>query len=131
MCRWLMLALLLALAASTAHAEPMHPSVPVLIEQYPYGVVVTGLDPRGDGFLAVKSGPGLNYDRIDKLYNKSRVYVVGRRGDWYAVVYLDEKTVDCSLPDEGTSFTTFRGMPYKGPCRSGWVHRRWVRVIAG
>jgi uncharacterized protein YgiM (DUF1202 family) len=131
MCRWLMLVLLLALAALTAHAEPRHPSVPVLIEQYPYSGVVTGLDPRGDGFLAVKSGPGLNYDRIDKLYNKSRVYVVGRRGDWYAVVYLDEKTVDCNLPDSGTSFTTFRDMPYTGPCRSGWVHRRWVHVIAG
>jgi hypothetical protein len=99
MCRWSMLALLLALATSTAHAEPRHPSVPVLIEQYPYSGVVTGLDPRGDGFLAVKSGPGLNYDRIDKLYNKSRVYVVGRRGDWYAVVYLDERTVDTRYPE--------------------------------
>jgi hypothetical protein len=105
-------------------------SVPVLIEQYPYHGVVHDLDPQG-GFLAVKSGPGLNYDRIDKLHNKSRVYIVGRRGDWYAVVYLDERTVDCNLPSEDVSFTTFRGMPYTGPCRSGWVHRRWVHVIAG
>jgi hypothetical protein len=53
-------------------------SVPVLMEQYPYDGVVHDLD--AGGFLAVKSGPGLSYDRIDKLYNKSRVYVVGRRG---------------------------------------------------
>jgi hypothetical protein len=45
--------LLLALATSTVHAEPRHPSVPVLIQQYPYDAVVT-VDPRGDGFLAVK-----------------------------------------------------------------------------
>jgi hypothetical protein len=48
--------------------------VPVVIESDDdtapcAGGVVVDLDPHGDGFLAVKAGPGLNYARIDKLYN--------------------------------------------------------------
>jgi hypothetical protein len=121
---------MLAAVLGTAEAKDRIPRVPVLFEQYPYDAMVHDLDPYG-GFLAVQSGPGLNYDRIDKLYNKSRVYLVGQRGDWYAVVYLDERTVDCNLPSQDVSFTSFRDMPYTGPCRSGWVHRRWVSVIAG
>jgi hypothetical protein len=71
----------------------------------------------------VKSGPGLNYERIDKLYHKFRLDVVGRRGDWYAVVYLDEKqATDCNLPDQLTPFATFRDMPYRGRVvRAGFI----------
>lgn len=36
---------------------------------------VRGLDPKGDGFLAVRVGPGSNYRMIDRLYNGDRVYV--------------------------------------------------------
>lgn len=38
--------------------------------------VVTGLNPRGDGFLAVKAGPGLDFKRIDKVFNGTQVYSV-------------------------------------------------------
>jgi hypothetical protein len=38
--------------------------------------VVLGLDPRGDGFLAVKAGPALRYKRIDKLYNGEEAYLL-------------------------------------------------------
>jgi hypothetical protein len=24
-----------------------------------------------------------------------------------------------------------RSRPYNGPCRSGWVHKRWVELFAG
>ena len=44
------------------------------------------LDPSGDGFLAVKGGPGLNYDRIDELYNGEKVYLRVATGDWFGVV---------------------------------------------
>jgi hypothetical protein len=90
--------------------------------------VVMGLDPRGDGFLAVKAGPGLNYDRIDKLYNGAQVYICGSRGDWFAIVYdrAGEWTAGCNVMSPWP-----RSMPYTGPCRWGWVHRRWIEVVAG
>src|SRR4051794_31849558 len=61
--------------AAAAQDAPIRPQVPVIIGGHAdydscggTGVVVD-LDPHGDGFLAVKSGPGLSYPRIDKLYN--------------------------------------------------------------
>ena len=48
---------------------------------------VMGLNPRGDGFLAVKSGPGLEFARIDRIYNGQNVTICDQRGVWYGIVY--------------------------------------------
>ncbi len=87
--------------------------------------VVTGLDPRGDGFLAVKSGPGLGYRRIDKLFNGEKIWVCGSRGDWLAIVY-SRGGRDCNVASPWP-----RTLPYTGPCQPGWAYRRWVAVYAG
>jgi hypothetical protein len=128
---------MLAALAAASFISPAHawerPAVPVVITADPgYDVcgngVVQALNPHGDGFLAVKGGPGLDYPRIDKLYNGEEVYLCGYRGDWFAVVYPDRggdpSACNVSTPWRNT-------MPYTGPCRSGWVHRRWIQVIAG
>src|SRR3954449_12304238 len=63
---------------TTAREAPIRPQIPVIIggdagyDACSSNGVVVGLDPNGDGFLAVKSGPGLSYPRIDKLYNGDR-----------------------------------------------------------
>jgi hypothetical protein len=87
--------------------------------------VARGLDPRGDGFLAVKAGPGLRYKRIDRLYNGDQVYICGTSGRWFAIVYTRDRT-DCNV-----STPWARSMVYTGPCRSGWAHKRWIKLIAG
>ena len=111
-----------------AGAQPPAP-VPVIIEARDidpcsYGRV-HGLDPKGDGFLAVKSGPGVAYARLDKLIENRTVYICGERGDWYAIVYpgLAE---DC-----GVSSPWSKSRSYTGPCKAGWVHRRWIEILAG
>jgi hypothetical protein len=76
------------LVALFGGASAQRPSVPVVIESDDddapcAGGVVVDLDPHGDGFLAVKAGPGLNYAHIDKLYNNG----AQERGDWWAIVY--------------------------------------------
>jgi len=49
---------------------------------------IVGLDPNGDGFLSVRSGPGGKpYREIDRLYNGNRVFVCDDKGPWLAVVY--------------------------------------------
>src|SRR6516164_533756 len=45
------------------------PSVLVLMDRYAWDGVVHGLS-AGD-YLAVRSGPGVNYSQLDKLYLKS------------------------------------------------------------
>lgn len=115
--------------ASTAHAWTP-PQVPVVItadfdtDSCGSGTVL-GLDPHGDGFLAVKSGPGIDYDRIDKLYNGENVALCAKVGPWFGIVYTKTRQ-DCNV-HTGWSVTA----PYTGPCRSGWVHEKWIGNVAG
>ena len=126
--RLVLLTALLA-SASTAFAQTR---VPIMIEGSEYdpcgsGIVV-GLDPSGDGWLAVKAGPDLQSARIDKLYNGQRVYICAFAGEWIGIVYQSrsdaEETCGVTTPWPET-------MPYTGPCRWGWAHRRWIKIIAG
>lgn len=62
---------------------------------------VMGLDPNGDGFLAVRTGPGSNYPMIGQVHNGDRVGTFERRGGWYAISF--------------------------GPNnRLGWAHGNWL-----
>jgi hypothetical protein len=86
---------------------------------------VRGLNPRGDGFLAVRTGPGRKYPMVDRLYNGHQVYFCDDHGEWIGIVY-GEHVQDC-----GVSSPLPRRQPYKGPCQSGWAHRNWLVLIAG
>jgi hypothetical protein len=88
--------------------------------------VIVGLDPKGDGFLSVQSGPGGRpYREIDRLYNGNSVHICGQRGKWLSIVYPANGR-DCGI---STPWPT--RLPYTGPCRYGWVHSRYVRLTAG
>ncbi|EAQ02887.1 hypothetical protein OB2597_15935 [Pseudooceanicola batsensis HTCC2597] len=80
---------------------------------------VQGLNPDGDGFLSVRSGPGSHFRKLDEVYNGDRLTIYEARGDWFGVVYRDDGS------DFGCS-TTPRPLPYRF---KGWVHRNWVRVL--
>lgn len=86
---------------------------------------VMGLDPHGDGFLAVKSFPSIQASRIDKVYNGQNLSICEQQGDWYAVVY-SKRRQECNV---NTPWA--KTMPYTGPCASGWVHKRWIGNLAG
>jgi hypothetical protein len=94
------------------------------------GGVIVGLNPRGDGFLSVRSGPGGNYSEMDRLYNGNVVQICGYRGAWMAVIYPADGTAA-----DGTNCGTGRPWPtrqsYTGPCKYGWVSSRYVKGIAG
>lgn len=81
---------------------------------------VHGLKAGGDGFLAVRSGPGTQYRKIDELHNGDVVVVYEVRDKWAGVVYRTE-TIDCGS-------TVTRPVPYGN---KGWVHTNWLRDLAG
>ena len=86
---------------------------------------VTGLKVNGDGFLAVRTGPGTNYKMIDKIHNGQEVYLCDWDGKWIGVLYT-KKNTDCfSRHVHGTR------QKYNGRCWNGWVHRNWVELLAG
>jgi hypothetical protein len=121
----------LALACLPAATVAQGARVPVIAGQiHGYDAcglvgVVRGLDPRGDGFLAVRAGPGSNYDKVDEVYDDQLLTVCDDRGKWLGVVYSHE-TEDC-----GVSTPWPRPAAYTGPCRSGWVYRTYVKDFAG
>lgn len=87
---------------------------------------IVGLDPHGDGFLSVRSGPGGRPHReIDRLYNGNLVAICAKRGPWLGVIY-GPKPIDCNVTTPWAI-----GQPYTGPCRSGWIHGRYVSILAG
>ena len=83
---------------------------------------VTGLKADGDGFLAVRSGPGSGHAKLDELHNSDRVWLFDQKGEWIGIVYGVEE-LSCS-PVE-----TDREVKTDG--KKGWVHENWIEVLAG
>lgn len=84
---------------------------------------VARLNPNGDGFLAVRSGPSTDHGKIDELYNGDIVFLCDQDGRWHGVVYGAQ---DC-----GVGSPIPRRQAYNGNCRAGWIFDRYVDVIAG
>lgn len=118
-------ALALSGMSSTLNAQQL--SVPVMeravddLDSCGYGKIV-GLKADGDGFLAVRSGPGSRYSKIDEVHNGDDVWLFEQKGNWIGIVY-DVSSVSCSPIDAD------RPASHKG--KKGWVHKNWVQLIAG
>jgi hypothetical protein len=121
--------LVVGLAAAPAFAQT-RPSVPVMVggdadlDACATLSEIVGLNPRGDGFLSVRSGPGTRHAELDRLTNGARVYSCAEQGEWIGIIYPFSRRCGVATP-----WPVERA--YEGPCRSGWVHRRFVRGIAG
>ncbi|WP_062117713.1 hypothetical protein [Aureimonas sp. AU40] len=88
---------------------------------------IARLDPKGDNFLSVREGPSSKHRERDRLSTGALVTICDERGPWRGIVYPAPGTeADC-----GVSSPQATRSPYRGPCRSGWVHSRFVDVVAG
>jgi hypothetical protein len=119
-------------AGATIEREThVRPRVPVMIQaDHSFDACfgsgkVKGLDPNSESFLAVRSGPGWKFSRIDKLHTADQVYLCVESGDWFGVVYTKTRQ------NSNVSTPRQKSVPYTGPCRSGWVHKRWIELLAG
>lgn len=110
---------------SMAFAE--EPEVPVMmlaegdLDTCGVGKVV-GLNPKGDNFLAVRSGPGAKFRQLDKIHTNDLVWMFQYTGDWIGVVYGSDD-ISCS-PIKADK-------PYVGPGKKGWVFKKFITLIAG
>ncbi|MEP3279221.1 MAG: caspase family protein [Stappiaceae bacterium] len=69
----------------------------------PFTHVVSGLDPQGDGFLALRNGTTRNAARIAKMRDGTRLEVFQQRGAWFNV-------------------RTEKGLV-------GWAHSNWITPV--
>ena len=99
----------LVLAGGMAEAQQLDVEFPIPEDGQAAGCAgsqVAGLDPNGDGFLAVRTGPGTDFRKIDELHNGDTVRTCAKSGAWI-------------------------GVYYGKPRRVGWVHGKWLVAGAG
>ncbi len=99
----------LSIAATAASAQQLDVEFRIIEDDQAAGCpgsIVAGLDPAGDGFLAVRTGPGTDYRKIDELHEGDEVRTCAASGPWIGVYYGQ-------------------------PRRKGWVHGRWLAQVAG
>lgn len=89
---------------------------------------VSGLNPRGDNFLAVRAAPSTNARMLERLRKGHRVEVCEKTGGWLGIVYDADPN---GQRDCGTGSPVPRPRAYRGPCLSGWVASRYVTIVAG
>lgn len=53
---------------------------------------VTGLDPRGDNYLSLRTGPGTRYQEIARMGPNTRLTILGRSGSWLNVTLTTGRT---------------------------------------
>ncbi|MEM9630014.1 MAG: caspase family protein [Pseudomonadota bacterium] len=71
---------LFAATRLSAGSPPAAPSPSLSGQAY-----VTGLDPRGDNFLSLRTGPSTRYQEIARLRENTPLTILGRSGSWLNV----------------------------------------------
>ena len=90
-----------------------------------YLFTTRGIDKHGDGFIAIRSGPGSKYS-IKNKFVKNGKQVVGcdSVGNWIGIIYADKDTWQgCGLDSDSSEKTH----PYRGPCKTGWVYKKYLK----
>lgn len=120
-------AALIAFASFINFAQAQQLDVPVIehadenLDTCSYAQI-SGLKADGDGFLAVRSGPGSNYTKLDELKNNDKIWLYDQHGDWIGIVYGTDN-IECSSIDEDREIQT--------DGKKGWVHQNWIEFLAG
>ncbi|MDO6416137.1 SH3 domain-containing protein [Sphingomonas sp. BIUV-7] len=116
-------------AALVAPANPANGGVPVRVggtgHEDACGSLVQVGNLGSRSFLAVRDGPGTRFRMLDQLRIGRPLTVCEERGQWLGVIYGDGNA-DCAVYTPRPRRTA-----YPGPCRSGWVHGRYVKLVAG
>jgi uncharacterized protein YgiM (DUF1202 family) len=80
---------------------------------------------QADTYLFVRSGPGMQFSKIDRLKDEAVVYVCDEKSDWVQIFYSGPGRPCVADSPVGILSTK------ENICKSGWVKRKWVNVIAG
>lgn len=97
---------------------------------------VSGLKGGKGSFLSLRIGPAASLKEIARL-NQGQLMIPIMQGDpeWLGVIVAPPGARDAEAiaaacrVDEATAATLPEQSPYRGPCRSGWVARRWVKMV--
>jgi len=97
---------------------------------------VAGLKGGKGSFLSLRTGPGPTLKEIERL-NEGRLLIPIMQGDpeWYGVIVAPQGADSAEAIAAACKFDAAAAAQmseqtvYKGPCRAGWVARRWVKMV--
>jgi hypothetical protein len=86
---------------------------------------LTGLDPRGRNYHAVRAAPNVRAREVDRVGALQRIHFCEYTSDerWVGIVYPHRETPD---EDCGLDLPARPRRAYAGPCLSGWVPARYT-----
>lgn len=90
---------------------------------------VVGLNVNGDNFLAVRRGPGTKYKKFDEIHTGDEVFICGKSGKWYGIVYPDYNEDDPDTELCGVDIPWADEEEYEGDCLAGWVSSKYIDVF--
>ena len=103
---------------------------------------IVGLREGGDGYVSVRAAPSTEAAELDRLTASRRIIALTPPTDWDAARFIgviypagggDATTASlyevCDVSEIPPTAPPF-DRPYTGPCRSGWVHKRFIEVLA-
>jgi hypothetical protein len=98
------------------------------LDSCPSSGEVRGLNPHGQNYLSVRAAPDARARETDRLRSGQEVLLCdgAGNGQWLGVVYTRNPRQDCNI-----IASVGHRRPYPGPCRSGWVSRRYITIVAG
>ena len=88
--------------------------------------------PTANSFAAVRLRPNVNARMRDQLPAGYQVMACDTADDWIGIVYRPVVNLDSeAVADCGVNGPIAERKPYHGPCVSGWVAARLLKVAAG
>lgn len=85
--------------------------------------VATGTVATGSGSLTVRSGPGIDYDKIGSLAKGTNVTILGEEKGWYKIVYKSGNGY-VAMPDYWHSFMSNTLNGSLNRCPPDWIGRK-------
>jgi hypothetical protein len=111
-------------------------SVPVMVYPDPENIEAQVCASSGtikvNSFVSVRTGPGVGFNEIDRVYNGQDFAICDNHNGWYGIVYVPGGqaygTVRCSLD---IKFKKNNEQPYNGSCAHGWISKNFITNLAG
>ena len=140
-CRSIVLAIaILALPCASYAKPPTTASMPVMSMPVMVGGQVE-LDActsigRSNGAVIVRVAPRPTARATDTLAQAHLIWICAQRGEsnWYGIVYgpiAQSRSATGLPPSCGVDAPVATSRAYRGPCKSGWVPRASLTMIAG
>ena len=77
--------------------------------------------------VGIPAAYNIRAHRIDKIFNGQKLWICeeSKDGKWLGVVYPSNQKQDC-----GVSSPIKKQKSYDGPCKAGWVSKKYITILA-